>query len=140
MKKVAVFSVVLGMAVLMAAGCATTAKGPSDEEQIRQRVEEGLAGLKAKNYDLFGGMVSESFSSGAVGDKNDLLDYLKNADDMGFLDGLEVSLEDAVITVEGETATVEPVDASGSFGSLSLSFTGVREKGVWMVSGVEPGY
>lgn len=33
MKKVAVFSVVLGMAVLMAAGCATTAKGPSDEEQ-----------------------------------------------------------------------------------------------------------
>lgn len=85
-------------------------------------------------------MVSESFSSGAVGDKNDLLDYLKNADDMGFLDGLEVSLEDAVITVEGETATLEPVDASGSFGSLSLSFTGVREKGVWMVSGVEPGY
>lgn len=140
MRKCAVFSVLLGMAVLMAAGCATTAKGPSDEEQIRQRVEEGLAGLKAKNYDLFGGMVSESFSSGAVGDKNDLLDYLKNADDMGFLDGLEVSLEDAVITVEGETATLEPVDASGSFGSLSLSFTGVREKGVWMVSGVEPGY
>ena len=138
MKKVAVFSVVLGMAVLMAAGCATTAKGPSDEEQIRQRIQEGLDGLKAQNYDRFGGMVSESFSSGVVGDKNDLLDYLKNADDMGFLDELEVSLEDAVITVEGETATLEPVDASGSFGSLSLSFTGAKEKGVWMVTGVEP--
>jgi len=100
MKKVAVFSMVLGMAVLMVAGCATTAKGPSDEEQIRQRIQEGIAGLKAKNYDLFGGMVSENFSSAVVGDKNDLLDYLKNADDMGFLDELEVSLDDAVITVD----------------------------------------
>ncbi len=140
MKKFAVLSVVFCMVAVFSIGCATTGKGASDAELIQQRIAEGIAAIKAKNFDAFDGMVSDNFSSGAVGDKQDLMDYLKNADDMGFLDDIEIDLADAETVIEGETATVSPVTASGSFGSLGLEFTGVKEKGVWVVSGVEPGF
>ncbi len=140
MKKFAVLSVVFCMVAVFSAGCATTGKGASDAELIQQRIAEGIAAIKAKNFDAFDGMVSDNFSSGAVGDKQDLMDYLKNADDMGFLDDIEIDLADAETVIEGETATVSPVTASGSFGSLSLEFTGAKENGKWVVSGVEPGF
>ena len=75
-----------------------------------------------------------------VGKRDDLLDYLKNADDAGFLDGIEIDLSGAKTTVTGDKATVAPVFANGGFGSLGLGFEGVKEKGVWMISGVEPGF
>ncbi len=140
MRKLAALSMVFGTAILLAAGCATTGKGLSDEEQIAQRIEEGLAAVKALNFDAFDGFVSESFDSSAVGDKEDLLDYLENANSMGFLKDLEVDLSEAVTTINGLEAEVAPVYVSGVFGSLTLDFTGVKENGVWYISGVEPGF
>jgi hypothetical protein len=138
MKKLAVLSLMLGMGVLLAAGCATTAKGPTDEELVAKRIGEGIAAVKAKNWGAFDGMVSNAFESGAVGNKEDLVDYLKNADGSGFLDGLEIDLSEAKTVVTGEKATVGPVTASGGFGSLTLYFEGAKEKGVWMITNVEP--
>jgi hypothetical protein len=85
MKKLVVMLVIVGIVAVLAAVCATTPKGPADEELISQRIQEGMAAIKAINFDAFNGMVSSSFSSSAVGDKYDLLTYLKNADDAGFL-------------------------------------------------------
>jgi len=138
MKKFAVLSVVVGMAFLLAAGCASTGKAPSDQELISKRIQDGVAAIKAKNFDAFKGFVSAKFESNAVGNQEDLLNYLKNANDAGFLDGLEVDLSEAKTVITGDKATVEPVTASGSFGSLTLYFQGAKEKGVWMITNVEP--
>ncbi len=138
MKKLAMLSAMLVAVALIAAGCATTAKGPTDEELIAKRIGEGVAAIKAKNRGAFDGMISKTFESSAVGDKEALLDYLKNADDSGFLDGLEIDLSEAKTTVTGDKATVEPVAANGSFGSLTLYFQGAKEKGVWVITNVEP--
>jgi hypothetical protein len=140
MKKLAVLCAMLGMAVLLAAGCATTAKGPTDQEMISKRMQECVTAIKAKKFDAFKTLVSPSFESGVVGNRDDLLDYLKNADDAGFLDGVEIDLSGAKITVTGDKTTVAPVTASGSFGSLGLGFEGVKDKGVWLISNVEPGF
>ncbi len=138
MKKIAVLCVMIGVVALLAAGCATTAKGPTDQELVSKRIQEGIAAIKAKNFDAFKNFVSPNFDSGVVGNRNDLLDYLKNASDAGFLDGIEISLSEAKTVVTGDKATVSPVTASGSFGSLTLNFGGAKEKGVWMVTNVEP--
>jgi len=140
MKKIIVMSVIVGLAGILVAGCATTPKGPTDEQLISKRMQEGVAAIKAKNWKVFDGMISASFSSSAVGDKAALLDYLKNADGSGFVDNIEIDLSGAKITVQGDKATVAPVAANGSFGSLSLNFTGVKEKGIWVIDGLEPGY
>lgn len=135
---VAVSVCVMVLAALGMAGCATGAKGMTDAEQIAQRVQDGIAAVKAKDFEKFGSFVSEEFDSGVIGNKEDLLSYLENADGMGFLDGLEVSLTDSETTVTGDTAVVDTVDVSGPFGSLTLTFTGTKEKGVWMITSVDP--
>ena len=140
MNRLVVISVVVGLAAMLAAGCATTPKGPTDEELISKRIQEGIAAIKAKDWKAFDGMVSASFSSSAVGDKAALQDYLKNADSSGFLDDLEIDLSGAKTTVQGDKVTVAPVNVNGGFGSLTLNFDGIKEKGVWTISGLEPGY
>ncbi len=136
MKKFIVLS--LALVLVIAAGCATTSKGLSDEEQIKKQMEEGIANIKAKNYDAFEKTISESFYAGVVGDKKDLLAYLKNADDMGFLDGIEIDTSEAEIVIEGDKGTVSPVYADGGFGGISLTFEGAKENGVWMITGLVP--
>lgn len=136
MKKIVVLS--LALVLVIAAGCATTSKSISDEEQIKKQMEEGIANIKAKNYDAFEKTISESFYAGVVGDKEDLLAYLKNADDMGFLDGIEIDVSEAEIVIEGDKGTVSPVYADGGFGSLGLTFEGAKENGVWMITGLVP--
>jgi len=140
MKNLLAVTVIVGLIGMLAVGCATTAKGPTDEEMISKRIQEGMAAIKDKNFDAFTGLVSPSFSSYVVGNRDDLLAYLKNANDMGFLDDLGVDLTGAKTTVEGDKATVSPVVANGSFGSITLEFTGIKEKGVWVIDGLEPGY
>jgi hypothetical protein len=136
MKKFVVLS--LALVLVIAAGCATTSKSISDEEQIKKQMEEGIANIKAKNYDAFEKTISESFYAGVVGDKKDLLAYLKNADDMGFLDDIEIDVSEAEIVIEGDKGTVSPVYADGGFGSLGLTFEGAKENGVWMITGLVP--
>ena len=139
MKRLVAVSVcVMVLAALGMAGCATGAKGMTDEEQIAQRVQDGIAAVKAKDFKKFETFISEEFDSGVIGDKEDLLSYLENADGMGFLDGLEVSLTDSETTVTDGTAVVDTVDVSGGFGSLTLTFTGAKENGVWMITSVDP--
>jgi len=136
MKKCVVLSLTLFLVI--AAGCATTSKGLSDEEQIKKQMEEGIANIKAKNYDAFKKTISESFYAGVVGDKKDLLAYLKNADDMGFLDGIEIDTSEAEIVIDGDKGSVSPVYADGGFGNLCLTFEGAKENGVWMITGLVP--
>lgn len=138
MKKCVALSLVL--VLVIAAGCATTSKGLSDEEQIKKQMEEGIANVKAKKFEAFEKTISESFYAGVIGDKEDLLAYLKNADDMGFLDGIEIDVSEAEIVIEGDKGSVSPVYADGGFGSLGLTFEGAKENGVWMITGLEPGY
>ena len=140
MKKYMAISLITMLVLVVTAGCATSSKGLSDEEQIMKQLQEGIADVKAKNFDAFEKNVSDSFYTSVVGDKKDLLAYLKNADDMGFLDGIEIDTSEAEITVEGDKAVLEPVYAEGSFGSLELSFEGAKENGVWMITGLHPGF
>ncbi len=117
-----------------------TAMGPTDEELISQRIQAGIAAIKARNYDLFNGFISESFSSSTAGDKAALLSLLKVGHGTGQLDGLEVDLSQAKIVVTGKKATISPVTAQGSFGSLNMNVEGEKESGVWVLTGGEQGY
>lgn len=137
MKKYFELSVLLVVFVGVITGCATTSKGLTEEEIITQRIVEGIEAIKAKDDAKFAASVSESFYSPIIGDREDLLAFIKNADSTGFLDGLEVDLSEAVIEIEGDKGSVSPIWASGAFGNLNLSFEGAKENGVWMITGLD---
>ncbi len=140
MKKSAMMTLASALVLLVAAGCATTSGDPvlTDEEQIAKQLQEGIASIVAKDYSLFEKSVSDDFYSNVIGNKEDLLDYLKNADDMGFLDDLEVDLSEAAIVVDGDKASISGITAKGAFGSQPLTFDGVKENGVWLITGLSP--
>lgn len=82
-------------------------------------------------------MVSDSFAHYEYGDKAGLQEFLQGAADMGYLSGLDVSVKDAEVKVEGDKATVYPVEISGSFGSATLELVLGKANGTWALTGLD---
>jgi len=123
------------MVVVMGAGCAIGAKGPSDRELIMNTMNEWKAGLIAKDADRAIMAYSESFRDSDGRGKAEMHAALKEYISMGYLDSLMVDLETVQVTVNGEDATVNPVTLSGSAGSLTLNVALKKEEGAWRIVG-----
>ena len=122
--------------VVLAAGCATTAK-ITPEEAVAAKVEAFKAAMIAKNLDGMMAVFSEKFEHYEWQDKAGAKDFMSQAIDMGYLDGIEVNTEDKELKIEGSTATVYPVEISGSFGSVTLELVFTDEAGNWMITGLD---
>jgi hypothetical protein len=135
-------SQILVVAALIVAmvGCASTTgggkakapKGPTDQEMIQQMMIDVMAALTAKDVDKMVSYYADDFTSDN-GDKAATLAFLNGAKDQGFLDGIVVKTDAMVITVEGETAKVGPVNLEGAFGALGLNFGLAKRDGKWLV-------
>jgi len=130
----------LGIAMLVGVlmcGCATTAKGPSDEELIATGTEECLAAAMAKDIDGLLEHYSDDFYNYEVGDKDGLKGFLEDAKTMGYLDNLEVDLDEAETEIDGDTASVSPVILNGVFGTVTLGFDLIKKDGEWQITNME---
>jgi hypothetical protein len=120
-------------------GCASTGgggaaapKGPTDQEMIQQMMIDVMAALTAKDVEKMTSYYADDFTSDN-GDKAATVAFLNGAKDQGFLDGIVVKTDAMLINVEGETATVGPVNLEGAFGALGLNFGLVKREGKWLV-------
>ena len=125
------------MAVLVAAlacGCATRGKGPSDEELIDGVLAAWKAAFESQDLDKIMDAYSEDFQGERSADKEAVREFLGRAIDEGYLDGAELVLDEAEKSIEGDTATVEPVELSGDYGSIDLGLTLKKEAdGKWRI-------
>lgn len=141
MRKAAIASVCAGVFVIaLLVGCATTEKGPTDAELIADGIVECVECANAEDIEGLLEHYSESFSHHEFGNKDGLKAFLDSAKDMGYLDGLEIDMEDSETLIEGDTATVGPVCLSGTFGSATLEFTAARETDGWKITGMDIGF
>ena len=130
-------SIVALAAAAVLGGCATSGKGMTDEEILGKLTEECIAAALAQDIDKLLTYYSDDFSHYEFGDKAGLKEFLDGAKDMGYLDGLEVSMEQAKTTIEGDTATIFPVILEGTFGSTEIEFTSKKEGDTWKVIGMD---
>ncbi len=133
--KVAFQMLSVSVVLLLGFGCATGQKGPSDRELIMNTMNEWKAGLIAKNADQAGMAYSEDFTDGEGRGKAQMLDFLKEAISMGYLDSLTVDLDSAQITINDGNATVSPVTLSSSAGAMNLNIALKKEGDVWRIVG-----
>lgn len=144
MRKTAFFSMCGALVMALAlAGCATSgggstaAKGPSAEEGIKASLEGWKAGMEGKDLAKLGASMSDKFNHSEWGNKQQMLDFLKSQFDQGTLDGTKVDGSKAKITVNGNTATVYPVEMTASFGTATIEFKLEKEAdGVWRATGI----
>ncbi|MDQ1256821.1 MAG: Nuclear transport factor 2 family protein [Candidatus Hydrogenedentes bacterium] len=128
---------ILGLGVL--AGCATGPKGPTDQELITQTVTQLKDALFAGDSEKLLACFSEDFSHYEVPDKQTLADYVQMGVDMGYIDQLEeqnavMEFAEAEIKIEGDTATMYPIEASADAGSVTVELTLKKEAdGVWRI-------
>ena len=134
-------TIAISIAALVAAavlgGCATSGKGMTDEELAAKLTEESIAAILAQDLDKLLTYYSDDFSHYEFGDKAGLKEFLEGAKDMGYLDDIEVSMEQATTTIEGDTATIYPVIIEGTFGSTEIEFTSKKEGDTWKVIGMD---
>lgn len=130
-------SISMGLAVVCAvvllAGCATT----PPEDLIKAQVGAFKAGIVAQNIDAIMAPFSEAFEHNEWGDKAGAKDFMKQAIDMGYLEGVEVNIDEVKVTVTGDKATAEPIEISGSFGSITVELAFTKEEGGWMITGLD---
>lgn len=133
--KVAFQILSVSVVLLLGFGCAMGQKGPSDRELIMNTMNEWKAGLIAKNVDEASKAYSEDFSDGEGRGKEQMVDFLKEAISMGYLDSLTVDLDSAQVTINDESATVGPVALASSAGAMSLNITLKKEGDAWRIVG-----
>ncbi len=121
---------------LVIVGC-QTAKKVSPEEAITAQVNKFAEALKAKNIDGVMAGFSEKFEHYEWGDKAGAREFLQQASDAGYLDGLVVDLGSMQIKLEGNTATVYPIEISGNFGSTTVELIFTNEDGNWLITGLD---
>jgi hypothetical protein len=139
MKKLMCLSICVSLILLVAGGCASTPKGPTDQEVVQKMMKDCSALACAKDMDKFMTYFSDSFAStgAAYFDKAGFKGFLDDAKQSGVLDGLAIDLKDAKVTILKDTATVAPVHVSVSAGNPETAFTAKKENGVWKITGME---
>lgn len=124
------------LAGMVLTGCARAPK-MTPEEEIQSTLNTWRSAMATKDLDAIMALFSENFQHFNWRDKEGARQFIQEAIDAGQLDGIEVLLEDAEITVEDQSASVFPVDLMGSFGSLTMELMLAREDGKWLFVGMD---
>jgi hypothetical protein len=126
-----------GMAQAEKAEEAAPAAG-DPKEAIMKQVQIFAEGLAAQDIDQAMSVFGESFEHYEYGNKAGLKDFIGQAIDMGYLEGVETHTEDAEVELKDNEAIVYPVDVSAAFGSVTFEFTFQKQDdGSWMVTYLE---
>lgn len=117
-------------------GAAATATA-SPEEAGAAIVNGFFEAAGKEDVDTMMSFFSEDFDHYEYGDKEGIKDFLSQAIDMGYMDGIESSTEDAEYEVEGDEMTIYPVDVSGAFGSITFEYVLKKEGSDWKIIGFD---
>jgi len=118
--------------------CPTAASAPAaavkPEDAIMERVMVFLNKLADKDLDGAMAAVADDFEHYDFKTKADLRAFLDDAIATGYLDDIEIKTEDAEIKIDGNKATVYPVDIEGTFGTVTLELVGELRDGKYMLT------
>ena len=127
------------LAVVLLCGCAMFGKGPSDEELIAATIAQWSAALAAQDADNVMATYSEDFETPDMPDKESMRELIEMAIDQGYLEEVEINTDEAETVIEGNKASVGPVELSGAMGSMMIDLTLQKENGAWLIVGSEGG-
>jgi ketosteroid isomerase-like protein len=133
MKKSVILNLSLTVFAVALCGCRTFGVGPSDEELVSTTMAEWKAAMVAKDLDKLMATFSENYLSSRGSGKDAMRERMAGAIERGFLDSIEVNIENAQITIEGDKATFSPVEFTSDRGTMALEYTLQKENGAWLI-------
>ena len=135
MRKLTVRTIVAVITLtVIASGCAGLGSGPTDQELVAALMTNWKTALEAQDLDAIMDLHSEDFVGRDGAGKEQVREFLEGAIDQGYLEDVEVVLEEAETIIEGDTATVAPVLLSAPLGEMELDLELAKESdGTWRV-------
>ncbi len=123
------------LAAVLVSGCQTLGVGPSDEELVSTTMAEWKAAMAAKDMDKLMATFSDNYVSTRGTGKDSMREFMTRAFERGFLDSVEVKIEDAEIIIEDDKATYGPVEFVSDRGTFKLEYKLQKEDGAWLIIG-----
>lgn len=117
-----------------AIGSVVAAAADSPEEAVRATVVALKTALENLDIDSLADTFSDDFYHPEAGDKQTARQLLQMGMEMGYADGGEVSIDDMEIEIDGDEATVYPVDLSSPVGAVAVELEMKNENGVWRIT------
>jgi hypothetical protein len=114
-------------------GCQTPIEGPSDEQLINTMMAEWKAAFEAKDIDRLMVLFSENYMSASGSSKVAMRESMAGAIERGSLDNVEINIQNAQLTLVGETATFGPVEIKSDRGVLAIEYTLQKEDMNWLI-------
>jgi ketosteroid isomerase-like protein len=127
-------SLVSVLAVVVCFGCATVGGGASDTEQVESVVQAWAAGLEAESIDDIVATWSEDYSDAEGANRDESRSSLERFIERGYLGYAKVSMEDAQIQIDGDTAIVYPIELSCEMGEGTIELTLAKEANGWLLT------
>lgn len=115
------------------------AKAETKDVKVDAKLKEAVEGWKkavaSGDLDKVMGFYSENFKHFEYGDKKGMRDFLNQAKEAHYLDGIEVDTAKTEYKPDGDKATVYPIDLKGSFGAITMELKFLKEKTGWLIVG-----
>lgn len=114
----------------------TAAPAQSPEEALFEKGMFFLNKLLEKDFDGAFAAVADDFNHYMyeIRDKAQLRSFLENAAAAGFMEDIEINLDDVEITIEGDKVIAYPIEVVGIFGRGTLEFVGEKRDGQYMLT------
>ena len=123
----------LGAGVLIAVLLCGCQMASSDEKLVNTTMANWKEAFMAQDIDRLMDLYSDDYESDRGFDKEDIRGSMERGIDEGFLKNIEVDLEDAKTTIEGDNARVAPVVWTGGRGEITVKFTLQKEGDTWRI-------
>jgi hypothetical protein len=96
------------------------APAASPEEAALAAAKAWGEALASQDMDKIMAVFADDFEHYEYGDKQGISDFISQAVDMGYLEDLEIFMDDAEVEIDGEEVIVYPVELMGAFGSVTF--------------------
>lgn len=125
----------------IASGCSTLSSGPSDEALIAALLNQWEQGVREADVDKLMATFSDDFahdgSDYQAKDTAALREFIEGSIDEGLFKDVELSLDDAEIKVNGDSASVYPIDYATLYGGITIELTLDKEGKDWLITDME---
>ncbi len=123
--------------VLVASGCAMLQGGPSDEEALHKLLETYTTAMQAGDVDTVIPLYSTSYET-ERGDYEQSMERMRQFVPRFAERDIDLSTESAEVTVDGDTASVGPINFESERGGWNTTLlTAKEEDGCWRITGTE---
>jgi ketosteroid isomerase-like protein len=139
MKKKTVWQIgVLVLAVVAVVGCATSGKGPSDQELVKALLGSWKGAIIEKNADKILATYADDFTHDGpdyqAADKAGLRKFVAECDQAGYFDGVTISFDNAPTAIQGNAATISGIQFTNNQGSVTVEMTAKKGKTGWLIA------